>query len=94
MKKGTAVLVTNCHRGIYYGRCDRWSEDKKVIHLKRARHCFYYSECEGTYSLATKGPQEGSKIGPEVNMIITDVATVTTCTDEAVKAWESAKWSK
>ena len=92
MKKGQPILVTDSHRGVYFGHYVEEYEEGNAIKLENARHCFYYSECEGTYSLATKGPQKGSRIGPKITMVIRDVATITECTKEATKLWNSATW--
>ena len=91
------VLVTDKVRGIYYGSIDLIALEGfrgGGVVLHDARHCFFYAKCEGTYSLATKGPQPGSKIGPVVKrQAISDVATISTCDAAAVAAWEAAGWS-
>lgn len=94
MDKKHYVLVTNTHRGIYFGELIELKKNRAV--LKNARHCFYYSagsEARGTFSLATHGPQKGSKIGPALSrMTILDVATVSDCTEEAVALWLDSSW--
>jgi len=96
MKKGQAILVTDQHRGIYFGRYVSTLEGGNAIKLNRARHCYTYKAKGGydlgTFSLATTGPQAGSRIGPECTITIRDVATITECTDVATAAWEAATW--
>ncbi len=90
------VLVTNKHRGIYFGYAESMDRrpDGSIV-LEKARHCFYYAQCAGTYSLATSGPMQGSKVSPELpQAVINDVANVVRCTDEAVERWMSASWPR
>lgn len=98
MKKGDWILVTNTHRGIYFGQLIRNGNQGKTVVLENARHCFYFSAVsghEGTFGLATHGPGDGSKTGPVVSlMIINDVSTKTLCSDEAIKRWKEATWGK
>lgn len=93
-KKLNPVLILDTHRGIYFGYLK--SVKETIVKLVNARHCFYYSagpeNQKGTYSLATIGPQKGSKIGPRVNLTIMDVCKIVDCTEQAVKQWESGKW--
>ena len=91
------VLVTDSHRGIYFGYLVSQTNGGKTVKLERARHCFYYVAKKkdgerGVYSLATSGPQGGSKIGPTVTMTINDVVTVVDCTQEAVAMWKTTTW--
>ncbi len=95
---GQYAVVFNCHRGIYFGKIKKLDRDRKMIELTEARHCFYRPptgdpNCEGNYSLAVKGPLDGAKIGPEVNMLVFDVANVVPCTKEAVERWKNSSWS-
>jgi hypothetical protein len=89
------VLVTDTHRGIYFGYLLEELEGGNAVRLERMRHCFTYNcfsgHC-GVYGLATGGPGPGSRIGPPVMAKIRDVSKVVDCTVEAVERWESAKW--
>jgi hypothetical protein len=95
MKSGDAVLVTDSHRGIYFGYFVRRLENGNAIKLKNARHCFSY-QCieghEGVYGLASGGPGDGSKVGPRVTMIIRDISKLVELTPEAIDRWEKATW--
>ena len=89
-------MVTDTHRGIYFGWLVWESEDQSRVKLEKARHCFYFPVAEaghrGVYGLATVGPGEGAKIGPAVTMVVRDVAKIVDCTEAAVAAWDMASW--
>ena len=89
MKTGTKVLVTTSHRGVFFGTLEEQAGNTVV--LKNARNCIYWSEeTKGFLGLSAMGPQEGSRLGavtPEVELF--DVTSVSACTDDAIKAWES-----
>ncbi len=96
-EKGTPVVVFDSNRGMYFGYVEEIDIDRKIIRLSRARHCFMRAatgmpDCEGNYSLAVVGPIGRSRVGPRVDMIVFDVSKIIQCTDDAVKAWEEAKW--
>lgn len=87
----TPVLVTNIHRGVYFG----WTTDKSArpIVLHRFRHCVYLEQTQGNYSAAVDGPGGRSKIGPEcIEVEVGDVANVVVCTAEAAAKFSSAGW--
>lgn len=86
-----AVVVTTVHRGVFFGYAT--DVDGEIIHLRRGRNCLYWSEAtKGFIGLAATGPQEGSRVGPAADISLRDITSVIACTDEAVKAWESAPW--
>jgi hypothetical protein len=90
------VLVLDTHRGIYFGYLVAITNDGRTVKLEKGRHCFYYPTAEaghrGVYGLATVGPAEGAKIGPEVTMTINDVAKIVDCTPKAVQRWKKISW--
>jgi len=95
--KKKPVLILDSHRGIYFGYLASRTSEGKTVRLTRARHCFYFVAKQqdgesGVYSLATAGPQSGSKIGPRVTMTVNDVTKIIDCSSEAVERWESATW--
>lgn len=96
MSKSTAeraVLVTTAHRGVFFG----WARDTGgvSIQLRAARNCIYWpSENKGFMGLAAMGPLKGSRVGPAADIELRDITSVVECTDEAVKAWDAAPWSK
>ena len=87
------VLVTTAHRGVFAG----WTKDAtgKSITLRAARNCIYWpASNKGFLGLASMGPLDGAKIGPAADLIVHDVTCAAQCTDEAIKAWEAAPWSR
>ena len=92
--KTRPVLVTTSHRGVFFG----YTEDTKgeIIVLQRARNCLYWpSEQKGFIGLATQGPVSSCRIGPAAETFeVRDITGVVACSDEAVKAWERAPWSR
>jgi len=96
-KKEKPVLILDAHRGIYFGYLVSKTNNGSTVKLVRARHCFYFVTKKrdgesGVYSLATSGPQTGSKIGPRVTMTIGSVLKIIDCEKKAVESWESATW--
>jgi hypothetical protein len=88
-----AVLVTTAHRGVFFGYASK--TDGAVINLRAARNCVYWpSEQKGFLGLANMGPVNGSRIGPAADIELRDITCVAECTDEAVKRWENAPWSR
>jgi len=88
-----AVLVTTAHRGVFFGYLQRFDAEKKVARLRAARNCLYWpEENKGFLGLASMGPQKGSRVGPAADIDLQDVTCVATCTDEAVRLWESQPW--
>ncbi len=89
-----SVLVTDTHRGVYFGYLCETRHNDKTVRLEGMRHAFYYT-CrgeKGVYSLAVTGPGKGSKIGPRVNAVVNDVNKIVDCSSEATEAWEAASW--
>lgn len=95
-KSKKAVVVFDTHRGIYFGHLVSTTNAGRTVKLEMARHCFYFPTPDagnrGVYSLATVGPCEGAKIGPEVTMTVHDVSNVVECTDKATKRWKQIVW--
>lgn len=90
-KLGKAVLVTTAHRGVFFGYLE--SMEDKVVTLKNARCCVYWSaDVKGFLGLANSGPSNSCKIGPHADIMLHDVTCVANCTPQAVEAWESAPW--
>lgn len=86
-----AVVVTTAHRGVFFGYAA--DVDGEIIKLRRGRNCLYWSEAtKGFIGLAAIGPQKGSRVGPPADISLRAITSVIECTDEAVKAWESAPW--
>ena len=96
MKKGTPVLVTTSHRGVFFGYLERHDEDKKIVSIKQARMAVYWSaDVRGVIGLAANGPSAGCRIGPPApSLVLHDVTSVAEVSAEAVKKWEESKWSK
>ena len=97
--KGTAVLVTTANYGIYYGTLERAHKGVDRLVLRDARHVYYYSagdgDNKGAWSLATHGPQAGSKLSPVMpRILVSKVAHVAECTRAAIEAFGAAGWGK
>lgn len=91
-----AVVVTTEFRGVFFGHV---KDDKKLpdqITLTQAKNCIYWHESIGGFlGLSSTGPNSKCRIGREVPEItLYKITSVTPTTDEAAKAWESAKWSE
>jgi hypothetical protein len=87
------VIVTTVHRGVFFGYAT--DVDGETISLKRARLCVYWStNVKGFMGLASGGPTSGCRIGPPADITLRNITAVLTVTPEAVKAWESAPWSR
>lgn len=87
------VLVTTAHRGVFFGYATK--TDGPIIKLCRARNCIYWPVAnKGFLGLASMGPVDGAKIGPAADVELRDITCVAECSEEAVKAWEVAPWSK
>ncbi len=92
-KKEQPVLVTTAHRGVFFGYAT--DVDGETIALKRSRLCLYWStDVKGFMGLAATGPTNGCRIGPAADITLRNITAVLTVTPEAVKAWESAPWSR
>lgn len=90
-KKERAVVVTTAHRGVFFGYAS--DVDGETIKLARARNCIYWpTENKGFMGLAAMGPVKGARVGPAADITLRDITSVMECTDEAMKAWESAPW--
>lgn len=86
-----SVLVTTSHRGVFWGRVESTRDNGRTIVLTGARNAIYWATSKGFLELAQIGPNKSSKVGATAPRItLHDVTSVTECTDEATKAWESA----
>lgn len=86
-----AVLVTTEHRGVFFGYAV--DTDGDVIHLRACRNCISWPvETKGFLGLAAQGPSKGARVGPPADFEVRKITGVAECTEEAVKAWESAPW--
>jgi hypothetical protein len=88
-----AVVVTTAHKGVFFGYTEDAAE-AKVITLKRARCCVYWSsDVHGFMGLAGGGPTRGCRVGPSVPSItLQDVTATLDASPEAVAAWERGFW--
>lgn len=90
-KPERAVVVTTQHRGVFFG----YTIDTActIVKLRAARNCLYWpAKNRGFMGLAAMGPVRGARVGPAADIELRDITSVMACTDEAVKAWESAPW--
>lgn len=92
-KKEIAVLVTTEYRGVFFGYAT--DIDGDTIQLRACRNCISWPlETKGFLGLAAFGPPKGSRVGPSANFQVRKVTGVAECTEEAVKAWETAPWTR
>lgn len=92
-KRERAVLVTTSRRGVFFGYAI--NTDGATINLRAARNCLYWpAGNKGFLGLASFGPLAGSRVGPAADIELRDITCVAECTDEAVKAWEVAPWTR
>ena len=88
------VLITTKHRGVFFGGLIEERDNGETVVLKDCQNCIYWNtEVHGFLGLAAGGPTESCKVGPAVpKTTLYAVTSITECTDEAVKAWESEPW--
>jgi hypothetical protein len=90
-QKERAVVVTTTHRGVFFGYAA--ATDGASIKLRGARNCLYWdSKVKGFLGLASTGPVGSCRVGPSANIELRDITCVAECSEESVKAWESAPW--
>lgn len=90
---GKPVIVTTVHRGVFFGYAE--NTDGDTIKLTACRNCVYWDTgTKGFVGLASDGPSSACRIGPSATMELRNITAVLECTAKAVKAWESAPWSK
>ena len=93
------VLVLDTHRGIYFGLLEEYNAELKSVKLKDMQWVYHFycikedDVNRGVYSLATKGPDEKSKIGPKVDCLINDVSKIVKVQESALENWGNAKWN-
>jgi hypothetical protein len=88
-----AVVVTTEHRGVFFGYVNGEYDRGKVIDLKSARMCIYWSaDLRGVIGLAVTGPNYKCRISPAADATIQDVTGVWDCSETATSAWERAPW--
>jgi hypothetical protein len=90
------VMVTTEHRGVFFGYSPPTDFTSDTIRIEGARMCLFWAQSvKGILGLASEGPNKECRIGPRVPAInLRKVTSVTECSDDAVKAWEAAPWSK
>jgi hypothetical protein len=91
--KERAVVVTTQHRGVFFGYAT--DTDGAIIKLRAARNCIFWPvENKGFMGLAAMGPVQGARVGPAADISLRDITSVIEATEQAVKAWENAPWSR
>ena len=91
--KERPVIVTTQHRGVFFGYAE--DTDGDVIKLRAARNCIYWPvDNRGFMGLAAMGPKDGARVGPAADISLRDITSVIEATEEAVKRWEAAPWSR
>ena len=88
-----AVLVTTAHRGVFFGYTTK--TNGATIKLRAMRNCIKWeSSIKGFLGLASSGPDNNCRIGPRADGELRDITGVWECSEEAIKAWEQAPWSR
>lgn len=90
------VLVTTAHKGVFFGYLAS-NVTKERITLTRVRNVvFFDAATKGFLGLAQNGPTSACRIGPAVveKSTIFDITLVSTVSEEAVKRFEEAPWSR
>ena len=92
MKNMIAVVVCTTLRGVFFG----YTKDTtgETIKLTNSRNAFYWNCKTGILELGSKGPGDESKIGDRADIELRGISCVIQCTPEAIKAWESASWTR
>lgn len=91
-------LITTSERGVFFGHVK--PEDMQSIppslQVEGMRAVYSWSSpADGVFSLATDGPQRGSKVGPVVaRAALTGITSVCECSPKAVAAFAAAKWAR
>ena len=96
MKKAKRyVVITTDKKGVFFGVLDKWLQKEAIAILKNAKMCIYWSaDTKGVLGLAGIGPQEGSRLTPEIPQIeLNGVTSIMDCTKEAVKQWKLELWN-
>lgn len=83
-----AVVVTTEYKGVFFGFTEDTSGD--TISLTEAR-CAMYWDKGGWMSLASQGPDAKCNISDTAMVLsVRKMTAVADCTEEAIKAWQSA----
>jgi len=90
---GKHVVVTTEFRGVFFGVLEEKQE--REVTITNAMVCVYWSaNTRGFLGLAVTGPQSGSRVSKAApRLALAGVTSVTECTPEAIKQWESMPWS-
>lgn len=90
------VLVTTKYRGVFFGYLpDREVNGSGKLTLQKARNCLYWSsDCKGFLGLASHGPTDSCRVGPQVKEItLYGITSVTPVEETAVEKWDAGPWS-
>ena len=89
---GKKVVVTTIHRGVFFGEIE--SRDGDTVILKQARNCLrWHQSVKGFLGLAATGPSDNCRVGPACDKLeLLGVASISLCSDRAVRSWEAAPW--
>ena len=83
------VIVTTTHRGVFFGRLERYDEDKKIAVLCDCRMAIYWGTTNGLFELANTGPTPKSKISaPAPTVTLHDCTSLIDVAADAVAAWD------
>jgi len=90
--KERAVLVTTAHKGVFFGYA--FETGGTTIKLRAGRLCVYWtSDLRGFMGLASHGPSSSCRIGPEADIELRDITSVTEVSEQAEEKWKKAPWA-
>lgn len=90
-EKGTPVLVTTLHKGVFFGRVVQFLDGGRTVILSGAKCAIAWRTTKGVWELAQDGPNQNSKIGSEApELKLFDVTAVARCTSKAISAWDNS----
>lgn len=93
IKKGTPVVVTTAHRGIFVGALAEDYENTDTLALDNGHMVVYHSaDSHGVVGIARRGPGSGARVSPPAKIALRAVTAVFVATPEAKAKWEAEPW--
>lgn len=97
----TAVLIATSSNGVVFGYINESDvqtpslQEHSTIVVRRARSAYDWPIEKDVMDAMEKGPPiKGTKVGERRDLVLRDVRMISTVTDKARIAWESAGWDK
>ena len=92
MQRWVLVTTDKDKRGVFFGMMEH--EDGDTVVLTKAKMVIYWSKkTQGVLGLAAIGPQDGSKLTPEIPRIkLYGVTSISDVTKEGITRWQMNLW--